>query len=208
MKAKTSMVIKFLSGSSFLVALFVSPASAECPGKEHVDTGIVMIRAPGKNLDDIEYVSHAGGILARIVDPGGSENRREVYFAHPILPPQGLPDTKWFRSYERKLDSLDILDSQKKWNSDFVDYPDTDNAKSGSIEVEFQRYRIERVGACKYRVWDVLLKESVEGSHAFTERMLYAPELQIVLRRGVAAGDSLPVLDSGFHQLQIKDDNS
>jgi len=208
MKAKTPMVIKFLSGSSFLVALFVSPASAECPGKEHVDTGIVMIRAPGKNLDDIEYVSHAGGILARIVDPGGSENRREVYFAHPILPPQGLPDTKWFRSYERKLDSLDILDSQKKWNSDFVDYPDTDNAKSGSIEVEFQRYRIERVGACKYRVWDVLLKESVEGSHAFTERMLYAPDLQIVLRRGVAAGDSLPVLDSGFHQLQIKDDNS
>jgi hypothetical protein len=38
--------------------------------------------------------------------------------------------------------------------------------------------------------------------------MLYAPELQMVLRRGVAAGDSLPVLDSGFHQLQIKDDNS
>ncbi len=202
------MLIKFFLGSSFLVALLASSVSAECPSKEHVDTGIVLVREPGKNLDDIEYVSHAGGILASTVDPGANETRREVYFAHPILPPQGLPDTKWFRSYERKLDSLDILDSQKKWTSDFVDYPNTDNAQSGSIEVEFQRYRIERVGACKYRVWDVLLKESVEGSHAFTERMLYAPELQIVLRRGVAAGDSLPVLDSGFHQLQIKDDNS
>ncbi|SMO90837.1 hypothetical protein [Ruegeria faecimaris] len=194
---------KVVLAVSLFLALAVAPALATCPTRVDVGKG-VWLDYGGTWLLRVQTVVETGFVVEL-----RTEDSRRIgfasHYAHPLLFGETfMKFTASKRSYEQSVSSLDDLEQQKEWQSGFTIQDGDKEALLGTVTVEFQKNRIERVGTCKYKVWEVLVREHVSGDDERTVKVLYSPELKIVLKQAHMLPNSGLVWGRGFDGIRSK----
>ncbi|MFY2823028.1 hypothetical protein [Ruegeria sp. MALMAid1280] len=188
---------KVTQAFTLFFAIAAMPALANCPTQGDVSSGIWLKNGETWLLREQSLVET--GIVVEMK----SQDTRRIgfanHYAHPMLFSElFMSFTSSKRAYEQPVAPLDDLESLKKWQSDFTVTDGRNEPEIGTVSVEFQKNRIERVGSCKYKVWEVLVREHLAGTEDRVQKVLYSPELKIVLKRSFAMHNSALVWDRGY----------
>ncbi|WP_170419372.1 hypothetical protein [Ruegeria atlantica] len=154
----------------------------------------------------VELLPGADGIIDRRINKRTRKPILIWHYPHPMLFGEAFfaktSAVNPQRDYEREFEMLDNLNNEKTWSSEFSVRSGDGVPDKGSVFVEFQKNRIERIGDCKYKVWEVLVRERLSGSKESSMKVLYSPDLRLVLRRGGSLLNSGVVWDKPFDRIE------
>jgi len=192
--------------SLLLMAAMAGPSFAGCLTQKDARS-VVIGEFKGTSLV-WEHTPDGVGTIRRITDKTLEKSYFTHVYVHPILPHQTFlrNDFELSRTFAQNLEGLDDLAAQGTWSSEFTDTWRDEGENTGHVEVEFRRHRFEKVGDCRYKVWEVLVHVTKADGDTYVNRLLYSPDLRLVLQEAQSAVGSLPVLHRGFERLRVKEE--